>query len=97
MILVTAWSVRPLQGTIRQNLDPMGRHTDRELIGVLKATRLWDILCGLSLSQAKVVHCERPRPVPLRQSSPAASGTPPGSLPRTPSSRYGALDDLEAI
>ena len=35
------------QGTIRENLDPMGRHSDRELIGVLKATRLWDILCGV--------------------------------------------------
>ena len=41
------------QGSVRDNLDPMGRHTDRELIAVLKATRLWDILCGVSLSQSK--------------------------------------------
>ena len=38
---------------MRDNLDPMGRHSDRELIAVLKATRLWDILCGVSLSQSK--------------------------------------------
>ena len=42
-----------VQGSVRDNLDPMGRHSDRELIAVLKSTRLWDILCGVSLSQSK--------------------------------------------
>ena len=42
-----------MQGSVRDNLDPMGRHSDRELITVLKSTRLWDILCGVSLSQSK--------------------------------------------
>lgn len=51
-----AWSLEHLavaQGSVRDNLDPMGRHSDRELIAVLKSTRLWDILCGVSLSQSK--------------------------------------------
>lgn len=41
------------QGTIRDNLDPMQRHSNKELIGLLKMTGLWDILAGLSLSRAK--------------------------------------------
>lgn len=90
------------QGTIRENLDPMGRHSDRELIGALKATRLWDILCGLSLSQAKARHhsgrgsshraaASAARPVPPRASLQSAVG----SLPReSPGSSYGATPHL---
>lgn len=73
------------QGSIRENLDPMGRHSDRELIGVLKVTRLWDILCGFSLSQAKG-YAQRSAPLPTAQQQriPSATGTPPGLFPRTP-------------
>ena len=50
---MTAASFLHVQGTIRSNLDPLRRHNDRELIAVLKQVRLWDVLCGLSLSHAK--------------------------------------------
>ena len=76
------------QGTIRENLDPMGRHSDRELIGVLKVTRLWDILYGLSLSQAKG-HAQRSSPMPARQ-IPSRGGTPSNSVSRTPPGAFGA-------
>ncbi|BDA43676.1 probable multidrug resistance-associated protein 7 [Coccomyxa sp. Obi] len=75
------------QGTIRDNLDPMGRHSDRELIGVLKVTRLWDILCGLSLSQAKG-SAQRSSPLPTRR-VPSAASTPQHSVSRTPPNTYG--------
>ena len=95
------------QGTIRENLDPMGRHSDRELIGVLKATRLWDILCGVSLSQAKGVRegglppGGRGRPgasaaravPPPRRSLQLHGGGPPRGSPG--SSGYGARSLLE--
>ena len=59
------------QGSVRDNLDPMGRHSDRELIAVLKSTRLWDILCGVSLSQSKGL---------------ARAAGAPGSAPQPPRS-----------
>jgi hypothetical protein len=89
------------QGTIRENLDPMRRHSDRELIGALKATRLWDILCGLSLSQAKGRHGGRrapsaARPVPPRPLMHSSGGTA-GSAPReSPGSSYGAPKTLRS-
>lgn len=42
-----------LQGNIRDNLDPMQQYTDRDMIRVLKDVGLWEILCGISLSNAK--------------------------------------------
>ena len=69
-----------MQGSVRDNLDPMGRHSDRELIAVLKSTRLWDILCGVSLSQSKG---SAQAGVPL----PASSSQPPSSQPPRSASR----------
>jgi hypothetical protein len=40
-------------GTVRENLDPAGQHSERELIAALKAVKLWEVLAGVSLSQAK--------------------------------------------
>ena len=42
-----------LQGTIRENLDPLGLHSNRDMIGLLKMMGLWDVLAGLSLSRGK--------------------------------------------
>ena len=42
-----------LQGTVRENLDPMKVHRDRDMIAVLRAVQLWDILCGIGLSLRK--------------------------------------------
>ncbi len=67
----------------------MGRHSDRELISVLKVTRLWDILCGLSLSQAKGA-AERSSPVAARRAPSSAAATPPHSVSRTPPGAFGA-------
>ena len=58
------------QGTIRQNLDPMERHTERDMIRVLKDVGLWEILCGISLSHAKEEE-ESPRYGPSRQATSA--------------------------
>ena len=42
-----------MQGTIRDNLDPMQQFSDRDMIRVLKDVGLWEILCGISLSHSK--------------------------------------------
>ena len=42
-----------MQGTIRDNLDPMRQFSDRDMIRVLKDVGLWEILCGISLSNSK--------------------------------------------
>ena len=42
-----------LQGTVRENLDPMKVHKDRDMIAVLRAVQLWDVLCGIGLSLRK--------------------------------------------
>ena len=42
-----------LQGTVRENLDPMKLHKDKDMIAVLRAVQLWDILCGIGLSLRK--------------------------------------------
>lgn len=42
-----------MQGTVRENLDPLGAHSNRDLIALLKMVGLWDILAGLSLSRYK--------------------------------------------
>ena len=53
------------QGTIRQNLDPLDEFSDRDMIRVLKDVHLWEILCGISLSQAKEGESpRRNRPTP---------------------------------
>ena len=69
-----------MQGSVRDNLDPMGRHSDRELIAVLKSTRLWDILCGVSLSQSKGAAQAVATPQ-------ASSSQPPPSQPPRSASR----------
>lgn len=68
-----------VQGTIRDNLDPLQQHSDRELIGMLKHVGLWDILCGLALSQSKFVNSRvlrqplLPRPFGRGQVKPGTS------------------------
>ena len=64
-----------VQGTIRDNLDPMQQFTDRDMIRVLKDVGLWEILCGISLSNAKDE--ESPRVA----SSSNAIFAEPGGLP----------------
>ena len=74
-----------MQGSVRDNLDPMGRHSDRELIAVLKSTRLWDILCGVSLSQSKgAAQAAAPPQVSFSQPPPSQ---PPSSQPPRSASR----------
>ena len=65
-----------LQGSIRQNLDIGREFTDRDMIRVLKDVRLWEILCGISLSHAKEEE-ESPR-----LSSSQQQGPPQDSGPR---------------
>ncbi len=60
-------------GTVRENLDPAGQHSERELIAALKAVNLWEVLAGVSLSQAKAAD------VPQR--GPAATATPAAATP----------------
>ena len=56
---------------MRENLDPMQQHGDRELIAALKKVQLWDVLCGLSLSLAKgSTQQAASRPQPAGQSAP---------------------------
>ena len=40
----------------------MGEYSERELLGVLKAVMLWDVLAGVSFSQAKAADVAAPRP-----------------------------------
>ncbi len=58
---------------MRENLDPVGQHSERELIAALKAVNLWEVLAGVSLSQAKAAD------VPQR--GPAATATPAAATP----------------
>ncbi|KAK9830435.1 hypothetical protein WJX72_011744 [[Myrmecia] bisecta] len=73
------------QGTIRQNLDPLARHSDREMITILKQVHLWDILCGLSLSQSKDMRASHPlRVAPPPRRPPSGTASPSATPPRTP-------------
>ena len=45
---------------MRENLDPAGQHSERDLIAALKAVNLWEVLAGVSLSQAKAADVPRP-------------------------------------
>eukprot|EP00884_Botryococcus_braunii_P005633 jgi/Botrbrau1/15070/Bobra.0286s0003.1 len=74
------------QGTIRDNLDPLHQHSDRELIGILKHVRLWDILCGLALSQNKIISSKTSRPLtqqpcrsPVKVAHSVSMAVPPAS------------------
>ena len=62
-------------------MDPMGQHTDRELIAVLKHVRLWDVLCGLSLSHAKAEQASVAISTPQPQAGAPASPQPPAAMP----------------
>ena len=65
-----------LQGSIRENLDPMGLHSDRDMMALLKDVGLWDILAGLSLSRSKAAG--QPIPASIPRPSSAASSVPIG-------------------
>ena len=45
-----------LQGTIRQNLDPLGLHSDRDKLMLLNDVGLWDIFAGLNFTLALIIH-----------------------------------------
>lgn len=68
-----------LQGSIRENLDPLGLHTDRDMMSLLKDVGLWDILAGLSLSRFKAAG--QPIPASIPYASSAASSLPIGLTP----------------
>lgn len=69
------------QGTIRSNLDPMGRHTDRELIAALKQVHLWDVLCGLSLSHAKAEQSGTAAATPKQLAGISIASSGPAAMP----------------
>ncbi|KAL0039364.1 hypothetical protein WJX79_004967 [Trebouxia sp. C0005] len=76
------------QGSIRENLDPLGMHSDRHMMSLLKDVGLWDVLAGLSLSRSKAAG----QPIPAAISSYAssvASSVPTGTPPRSPLVRPG--------
>ena len=56
------------QGTVRDNLDPLGLHSNKDMIGLLKMVGLWDILAGLSLSRAKAAGQSVPAAIPYPSS-----------------------------
>lgn len=66
-----------LQGSIRENLDPLELHSDRDMMSLLKDVGLWDILAGLSLSRSKAA--SQPIPASIPYSPSAASSVPTGS------------------
>lgn len=66
-----------LQGSIRENLDPLGLHSDRDMMSLLKDVGLWDILAGLSLSRSKAAG--QPIPASIPYASSAASSVPIGA------------------
>ena len=68
-----------LQGSIRENLDPLGLHSDRDMMSLLKDVGLWDILAGLSLSRFKAAG--QPIPASIPYASSAASSLPTGLAP----------------
>ncbi|KAK9791817.1 hypothetical protein WJX73_008914 [Symbiochloris irregularis] len=74
------------EGTIRSNLDPMEKYPDRELIAVLKHVRLWDVLCGLSLSHAKASSASPQVSVPRTPAAPLSAPHPAGTPPMSPRS-----------
>lgn len=61
---------------MRDNLDPLGLHSDRDMMSVLKDVGLWDILAGLSLSRSKA--SEQPIPASIPYPSSVASSVPTG-------------------
>ena len=64
------------QGSIRENLDPLGLHSDRDMMSLLKDVGLWDILAGLSLSRFKATG--QPIPASISYPSSVASSVPTG-------------------
>ena len=49
---------------MKENLDPLGKYSERELLAALKGVQLWDVLAGVSFSQAKAADvAAEPRPV----------------------------------
>jgi ABC-type multidrug transport system fused ATPase/permease subunit len=54
-----------LYASVRENVDPEGRHSDEDIIEVLKALRLWDMVCELAQSAEEPVAPAHLRPVPI--------------------------------
>ena len=65
------------QGSIRENLDPLGMHSDRHMMSLLKDVGLWDVLAGLSLSRSKAAGQPIPAAITSYASS-VASSVPTG-------------------
>ncbi|KAL0053237.1 hypothetical protein WJX82_002974 [Trebouxia sp. C0006] len=76
------------QGSIRENLDPLGMHSDRHMMSLLKDVGLWDVLAGLSLSRSKAAGQPIPAAITSYASS-VASSVPTGTPPRSPLVRPG--------
>lgn len=64
------------QGSIRENSDPLGLHSDRDMMSLLKHVGLWDVLAGLSLSRFKATG--QPIPAAISYPSSVASSVPTG-------------------
>ena len=83
------------EGSIRDNLDPAGAHTDGSMVAALKAVGLWDVLAGTALAQRKAaaaraaaddddaVAASTPRAVvtAVRRARPPPTGGPPPPSP----------------
>ena len=60
---------------MRENLDPAGQHEDRLLIAALKAVKLWEVLAGVSLSQAKAADAPHHGAAAAATAAPAANAS----------------------
>lgn len=68
-----------MQGSIRENLDPLGLHSDRDMMTLLKDVGLWDVLAGLSLSRSKAAGQPIPASI-ISYPSSVASSVPTGEM-----------------
>lgn len=81
------------QGTIRENLDPLGLYNDRDKMMLLKDVGLWDVLAGLNLSRFKATGQPIPTSI-ISYPSSVASSVPTGTPPRSPLLRPGVPSRL---
>ena len=79
---------------MRENLDPAQCHSERELLGALKAVMLWDVLAGVSFSQAKAADVAQPRSGLGSPTEASSAGSTPISINMgacAPTTREGTL------
>ena len=68
---------------MRENLDPAGQHSERELIAALKAVKLWEVLAGVSLSQAKAADVPHYGPAAAATAAAPIAATASGAVARS--------------